>query len=123
MKNSLSKISWQDISCDELIITPDNIKIELSNDEVEKSYTLICINYIGFESIGHWDENILSDISVINNTPLIKNCLDCIRGNYSFTNIPGNPRKFDDEWYEVRLSFIDNSYLSIVCNNIEIKGL
>ena len=114
MKNLLSAINWSDIGFDELIVSTDSIIIELSNDELEQNYKIICVNYIGFASMGHWDENVLSDISIISDTTFIKKCLDCIQSNYSFTDIPGNPRKFNDEWYEVKLSFIDNSHLSIV---------
>lgn len=123
MKDLLSKINWTDICFDRLsILNDDNIIIELSNDEFDESYTIMCINYIGFESIGHWDENVLSDISILNNTELITNCLKRIKENYNNTNIPGNSRKIDSAWYEIRFLFIDNSYLSIVCNNIEING-
>lgn len=123
MKDLLLKMNWTDMCFDQLsILNDDNIIVELSNDEFDMSYTIMCTNYIGFEFIGHWDENVLADISISNNTELITNCLKHIKKNYNNTNIPGNFRKIDSTWYEVRFLFIDNSYLSIVCDNIEING-
>lgn len=116
ISDSIQKINWSDFVFDSLEINDDKVLLFISNDETSQNYKIVCDNYIGIRFLNHWDESVLSGISVLTDSGFIEQSLNSISKNYENENIPGNNRDIKQQWYEIRLEFIDDSILSVICN-------
>ena len=95
------------------------VKILDSNGTIQK---LRCNGYIGYESIGFWDEMIISTAKILKSHKLIDNCLNSIRERYE--NVPpasGNKYRNMNNWKVVQIIFIDNHEINIVAADISVS--
>jgi len=119
--NDINSISWADASLDSIEINYETIllKITMYNDsEME----ILCVNHIGISYLGHWDENIIHNISVSSSSDLIEKSLKIIKNNYGKNPLKGGGIKiFDSNWIQVNVKLIDGVVIEIICNEIVIN--
>lgn len=119
--NDINSISWADASLDSIEINYESIllKITMYNDS---KIEIICANHIGISYLGHWDENIIHNISLSNSSDLLEKSLKIIKKNYGENPLKGGGIKnFDSNWIQVNVELIDGVVIEIICNDIVIN--
>lgn len=139
--NSIDKINnlvWADWSFDNFNSNYERITINLSyntenyynsdqpinNNCFTKQVTIYCNNFIGFSSIGSWDENIIENINIDSEGDLITSSLQEIERNYGKSEclVLGNRGEKNKKiWYQLNIKLIDGNIIKVACESFEIN--
>lgn len=118
----INNCSWADWNLKKIEIDFEKITILVSNSEDETLVNIICIGYVGFQIIGHWDEAIIEDIKVENEGNLINDSIKMVRKQYGDEPVVGGGVKnIDDTWFQVNIKLIDGIYIRVACKSIEAR--
>lgn len=107
---------WHDSAIDKITIEYNNIIIELETDAGIKK--MILMNYIAFDYIGQWDENIVEAIYVESENDIIEKALKKINACNDTKNKGGGTRDIHSDWKCVIIKLIDSVCIKIVCDNV-----
>ena len=117
MEISYNDCYWADSTLENIEIVYDKITITVFNDSYKKNIYIECNQCAGVTEIITWDEVIIENITYIklrdHTNPLIA----------SIENIYGiepNPalKSIDENFYEVKISLINNTSFSVVCKEV-----
>lgn len=75
----------------------------------------MCCDFIGIEYLGQWDENVIGNISVEENTSLTKTTLEKIKKNNNIGLKGGGTREYNTPWLDVCIELIDGLCIHIIC--------
>lgn len=116
----INNSGWADWSLNKLEIDYDRVLIRVS-DDTEGIVAICCRDYIGFSSIGHWDESVIEDITVETKGNLIDESLHTVKKLYGENPLlGGGVKKIDDIWYQVNIKLIDGNVIKVACKRIEV---
>ena len=118
----INTYGWADWSINTFNIDYEKILIKISYYvEMEQHIIIHCNNFIGFSFVGHWDENIIEDISIEPKGELIdKSLKEIIRCNGKAPMLGGGIKKLDDKWYQLNIKMIDGVMIKVACESIEM---
>lgn len=120
IKNQINSKCWTDAIFNKIEMDYDDISIDISIND-NKSVKIYCNNYIGIHCSGHWDENVIKDIIIVNDSMLIDECIQNIQKNYGANPCKGGGMKnINDQWYQMKVVFIDGNIIEIVCNGFKV---
>lgn len=125
MNNIIDKINnsgWADWYLDKFEIDFERVLVTISAEPYAGTITICCNDYIGFSSIGHWDESVIEDIKVESHGNLIDESLQVVKSIYGESPLPGGGvKKIDDKWYQVNIKLIDGNIIKVACKNLNIN--
>lgn len=107
---------WHDSSIEKIVIQYNDIIVELETDTDVKK--IIFRNYIAFDYIGQWDENIVEKIYEESNGDFIQYALKKVNFHNDTRYKGGGTRDINSDWKCVVIQLIDGVCIRIVCNNI-----
>lgn len=111
-----NKNIWHDSSLDKIVIKYNDIIVELGTDIGAKK--IVFKNYIAFDYIGQWDENIVKAIYEENDNNFIKYALEMINNCNDTKYKGGGTRDINADWRCIVIQLIDNICIKIVCDDI-----
>ncbi len=120
--DNIHSMSWTDSELIALKIDYDSIRIFVSRPESNATMQVVnCEGYIGYKTIGVWDEMIINSIKLEKGHPFIKECWEGIWSKYKGNPpITGNPARNAREWQLLKITLIDNVELLIVCGEVSV---
>lgn len=111
-----NKRAWHDSSIEKIIIEYNKIIVELETDSGIQD--IIFENYIAFDYIGQWDENIVDAIYEENDSLLVESVLERIIAINDIKYKGGGTRNIDSDWKCYIIKLIDGVCIRIVCDNV-----
>lgn len=114
--NDFNKNMWHDSSIDKIVIEYNEIIVELDTDIGIKKFRFK--NYISFDYIGQWDENIIESIYEESDNAVIRNALNKVNENNNIKYKGGGTRDINSNWKCVIIKLIDSVCIRIVCDNV-----
>lgn len=108
--------AWHDSSVKKIIIEYNDITAILETDVEEKR--IVFKNYIAFEYIGQWDENIVASIYEDSDNDFIEYALKKVNMCNNTKNKGGGTRNINSEWKCYVIKLIDNVCIKIVCDTV-----
>ena len=111
--------AWHDSSLEKIIIEYNDITVILEIDNREKKITFK--NYIAFEYIGQWDENIVASIYEDSNTDFIECALKKVNMCNNTKIKGGGTRDINSEWKCYVIKLLDNVCIKIVCDTVDYR--
>lgn len=112
--------TWNDYLLEDILIDYSDIHIHtLTPRELRKDF--VCCDFIGIEYLGQWDENIIGNISVAENTSLTKTTLEKIKKNNNIELKGGGTREYNTLWLDVCIELIDGLCIHIICKSIKTE--
>ena len=98
------------------------ITIYLHDWEIDSTVIIRCMDYIGQEVIGLWDDSIIKSITIENSGDFIKQSLNKVVELYSNPdNIPGCVKKTNGKWKQIIIKLIDGVEFKVACAEIEVE--
>lgn len=107
---------WHDSSLNKITIEYNEIVMEVETDICIKK--LVFKNYIAFEYIGQWDENIIKSIYERRDDILIEKALDKVKACNKLKYMGGGVRDINADWKCITIQLIDDTCIRIVCEDI-----
>lgn len=107
---------WHDSSLNKITIEYNEIVLEIETDICIKK--IVFKDYIAFEYIGQWDENIIKSIYEGRDDILIKKALEGIKARNKLNYLGGGVRDINSDWKCVTIQLIDDTCIRIVCKDI-----
>lgn len=107
---------WHDSSLDQILIEYNDIIMDLETDVGIKKF--VFKNYIAFDYIGQWDENIVKAIYVENDNDFIKCALEKVNSCNVINSKGGGTRDINSDWKCIVIQLIDNVCIRIVCSDV-----
>ena len=120
MFGSLEKNVWHDSSLERIVIEYNDITVELETDACLRK--IVFKNYIAFDYIGQWDENIVEAIYEEKNNDLIKGALSKIDACNNTKWKGGGVRDRNADWVCVLIKLIDGVCIRIVCDSTVLEA-
>ena len=118
--NEYNKNMWHDSSIEKIVIEYNEITVELDTYIGVKKIRFI--NYISFDYIGQWDENIIECIYEEGDNDVIKNALNKVNKNNNTKYKGGGTRDINSNWKCIIIKLIDDVCIRIVCNDVICDG-
>lgn len=119
MMAALKKMYGIDSSLERIVIEYNDITVELETDASLRK--IVFKNYIAFDYIGQWDENIVEDIYEEKNNDLIKGALRKIDACNNTKWKGGGVRDRNADWVCVVIKLIDGICIRIVCESADLE--
>ena len=107
---------WHDSSIENIVIEYNNVIVELETDIGIKK--IVLMNYIAFDYIGQWDENIVDAIYEERENDIINYALKKINECNDTKYKGGGTRDIHSEWKCVVIKLIDGVCINIVCDKV-----
>ncbi len=108
---------WHDTLLERITIDYDNIVVEIEvNEKITK---LICYNFIGFDYLGQWDENVIKCITLSEDDEMIFVAKERIKYNNS---LGGGVKIFETQWKCVCIELIDGVVIHIICEKVDYNN-
>ena len=97
----------------------EKITITISNKPARLK--IECKNFIGFQWLGQWDENVIENISIMDAGSVIDECKKRVLQLYSRAPTLGNgSKRLQDNWCQLNIKLIDGVLLIIVYREIDV---
>ena len=119
MFSSLGNNVWHDSSIEKIVIKYNDIIAELETDTGIRR--IIFKNYIAFDYIGQWDENIVEAIYEEKNNDIIERALNKITACNNTKIKGGGVRDINANWVCVVIKLIDGVCIRIVCDSTVLE--
>lgn len=114
--NGMDESIWHDSSLDKITIEYNEIVMEVETDMCIKK--IVFKNYIAFEYIGQWDENIIKSIHERRDDMLVGKALEKVRACNKIEYKGGGVRDINSDWRCITIQLIDNTCIKIVCDDV-----
>lgn len=121
MKDYINNMNWADYIIENICIDYDTVTINLSLDGQFKS--IICKGFISIRYIGQWDESVISVISVHTDDEFCQESRLVVKKNNSTDVKGGGFKQINDEWFNLRVEFLDGVYIEIVSTQIILENM
>ena len=115
MFNSFENNVWHDSSIEKIVIEYNDIIVKLETDAGMRR--IVFKNYIAFDYIGQWDENIVEAIYEEKNNDIVERALDKINACNNTKIRGGGRRDINAQWVCVVIKLIDGVCIRIVCDS------
>ncbi|MEH6444798.1 MAG: hypothetical protein V7784_12955 [Oceanospirillaceae bacterium] len=119
--NQINTVLWADAEFDDLKIDYDSVKIRIEESN-GLTKLITCHGYIGFESIGLWDEIVISSATMHKKHELIDRSKSAISMRLGNIDSGSNARNIR-EWGMLQITFIDGAELNIVMTQISVSAV
>lgn len=114
---TINTFDWADCYLENVALQFDAVTLTILDDK-NSTYNLECLNHIGMNFTGLWDDLIIRSIRVEKGGSFLEKCIESIKGNYGDRPIKGGGVKsLDDDWFQLNVVFIDGVVLSVACNS------
>ncbi len=119
MKEYINNNNWHDYFLESINVDYEKATIKLSFGN--KLSNIECINFIGMQYLGQWDESVVADINIIEEDEFCLTNRLAVRKNNPTEYVGGGVKSIGDVWYHVVVKLIDNVSIHIVCTKINVK--
>jgi hypothetical protein len=109
---------WIDYSLDSITFNYETAEIKVSE---QQTFTICCLDYIAFQNIAHWDENIISEISVSETSDFLLNAISTIKRRYATDYVGGGTKRLNDSFKSLLITLIDGNTVEIVAKDFQIE--
>ena len=111
---------WHDSSIEKIAIEYNDIIVELETDVGTR--IIVFKNYIAFDYVGQWDENIVETIYQEKNNDIVEQALKKIYACNNTDLKGGGTRDINSDWVCVIIKLIDGICIRIVCDGIVLEN-
>lgn len=121
--DEISQVLWADAELESVEITYDCVAIEIL--EPNGKMTLVrCLGYVGYESIGVWDEMIIEKALIHESHEIIDRRLTAIRNKLG-EHPPNTGCDYRNKgtWNLLRIVFIDGGELNVVTAKLSLTDI
>lgn len=119
--NQINAVLWADAEFDDLQIDYDSVKIRIEESN-GLTKLITCSGYIGYESIGLWDEIVISKATMHQKHELIDRSTSAIRKRLGDID-SGSDARNTREWGMLQITFIDGAELNIVMTQVSVSAI
>jgi hypothetical protein len=123
LTRNINSILWADSEIIEIFIDYDVVRI-LIRESTGNERVVTCEGYIGYKTVGFWDDMIVRSGTVEHNHQFIIDCLDAIQAKYKDSPpLTGNAIRNKKLWCLLKVELIDSTEIMIVCGNVKVSNI
>ncbi len=117
---ALNEVYWPDAELTDVLVDYDTVRISL--DCVDGSPRIILAEgYIALSFLPCWDEQVVSDCSVSDDSPLQQSALASLAQSPAFRFDSGSPARNTRKFQTLTLQFADASRLLVVAHAFRVQ--
>lgn len=115
----INKQNWHDFYLNDIKIDYENLVVSLI-DASDNLIKIMCKGFIGIHYLGQWDENVVKDINIGNESDILEQTLQIIKVNNGTSYKGGGLRNLNHQWLELQIQLIDGVEIKIPCMEVKI---
>lgn len=122
-REKFNQVLWADAELASIDITYDCLRIKLQESSGQMKL-VSCLGYIGYESLGFWDEIVIAKAALHSSHELIDRCINSIQKRLG-KPIPDSGCSYRNNkvWSLLQIQFIDGNELNVVMAEISVIAI
>jgi hypothetical protein len=122
VQSQLNSVRWRDSTFEQMVATYNAVTL-LVTEPSGRSVSIVAANHIDLVWQGHWDENVLKDVQVEDQGPVIERAKDRIRVAYGESpELGGGTSDLSGAWYCVHLRFLDGAFIRVIASSVTVEA-